>query len=86
MIEIGDTAILRSTGRAASQSQTSSQEAKDFKVVIGLDIPQTQARPVLHRKNHHRHRKNVLADPDSGFDDSPEGRICSRQSRVNRSR
>ena len=35
--EIGNTAILRSSGLAASQSATSSQEAKDFKVVIALD-------------------------------------------------
>src|SRR5262249_2923811 len=33
VIEIGNTAILRSTGLAASQSAISSQEAKDFKVV-----------------------------------------------------
>jgi len=33
VIEIGNTAILRSSGLAASQSTTSSQEAKDFKVV-----------------------------------------------------
>jgi len=45
--EIGDTAIVRSTGVAASQSQTSSQEAKDFKVVIALDIPQDLVRPGL---------------------------------------
>ncbi len=47
VIEIGDTAIVRSTGVAASQSQTSSQEAKDFKVVIALDIPEDLARPGL---------------------------------------
>ena len=47
VIEIGDTALLRSTGVAASQSQTSSQEAKDFKVVIALDIPETLVRPGL---------------------------------------
>ena len=47
VIEIGDTAIIRSTGVAASQSQTSSQEAKDFKVVIGLDIPEDMVRPGL---------------------------------------
>jgi len=34
VIEMGNTAILRSTGLAASQSANSSQEAKDFKVVI----------------------------------------------------
>jgi len=47
VIEIGDTALLRSTGVAASQSQTSSQEAKDFKVVIALDIPEDAVRPGL---------------------------------------
>lgn len=47
VIEIGDTALLRSTGLAASQSQTSSQEAKDFKVVIALDIPDSVVRPGL---------------------------------------
>ena len=47
VIEIGDTAIVRSTGLAASQSQTSSTEAKDFKVVIGLDIPEDLVRPGL---------------------------------------
>jgi HlyD family secretion protein len=47
VIQIGDTAIVRSTGVAASQSTTSSQEAKDFKVVIALDIPEDLARPGL---------------------------------------
>ncbi|MBV8550856.1 MAG: efflux RND transporter periplasmic adaptor subunit [Acidobacteriaceae bacterium] len=47
VIEIGDTAIVRSTGLAASQSQTSSQEAKDFKVKIALDISEDLVRPGL---------------------------------------
>jgi HlyD family secretion protein len=47
VIEIGNTAILRSTGLAASQSAISSQEAKDFKVVIGLDNPPEDIRPGL---------------------------------------
>jgi len=47
VIEIGDTAIVRSTGVAASQSTTSSQEAKDFKVVVALDIPENLVRPGL---------------------------------------
>jgi HlyD family secretion protein len=45
--EIGDTAILRSTGLSASQSAISSQEAKDFKVVIALDNPPDEIRPGL---------------------------------------
>lgn len=47
VIEIGNTAILRSTGLAASQSAISSQEAKDFKVVIALDNPPAEIRPGL---------------------------------------
>lgn len=45
--EIGNTAIVRSTGVAASQSAVSSQEAKDFKVVIAIDNPPTEIRPGL---------------------------------------
>jgi len=45
--EIGDTAILRSTGLAASQSAISSQEAKDFKVVVAMDNPPNEVRPGL---------------------------------------
>lgn len=47
VIEIGNTAILRSTGLAASQSAVSSQEAKDFKVVIALLNPPAEIRPGL---------------------------------------
>jgi HlyD family secretion protein len=47
VIEIGNTAILRSTGVAASQSAVSSQEAKDFKVVVALNAPPEDIRPGL---------------------------------------
>ncbi len=47
VIEIGNTAIVRSTGLAASQSTTSNQEAKDFKVVVALDNPPEDLRPGL---------------------------------------
>ena len=53
--EIGNTAILRTTGLAASQSAVASQEAKDFKVVVALDTP-TRRDPsgnVLHSANYH---------------------------------
>ena len=45
VIEIGNTAILRMTGLAASQSNVASQEAKDFKVVIALEVPAAAIRP-----------------------------------------
>jgi HlyD family secretion protein len=63
--EIGNTAILRSTGLAASQSAISSQEAKDFKVVVALDNPPDEIRPGLSctAKITTAIRKNVLTIP-----------------------
>ncbi len=63
--EIGDTAILRSTGVAASQSTTSTNEAKDFKVVIALDNPPAEVRPGLSctAKITTATAKNVIAIP-----------------------
>ena len=65
VIEIGNTAILRSTGVAASQSAVSSQEAKDFKVVVALDNPPDEVRPGLSctAKITTATRKNVLTIP-----------------------
>ena len=65
VIEIGNTAILRSTGLAASQSAISSQEAKDFKVVIALTNPPAEIRPGLSAtaKIVTATRKNVMAIP-----------------------
>ncbi len=45
--QIGDNAIVRSTGLATTQSTTGSQEAKDFKVVVTLDNPPDNLRPGL---------------------------------------
>jgi len=45
--EIGNNAIVRSTGVATSQTTSSSQEAKDFKVVVTLQDPPEDLRPGL---------------------------------------
>jgi HlyD family secretion protein len=45
--EIGDNAIVRSTGVSTSQQTTASQEAKDFKVVVTLTEPPPDIRPGL---------------------------------------
>ena len=45
--EIGDNAIIRSTGVSTSQSTGGTQEAKDFKVVITLTDPPSNLRPGL---------------------------------------
>ncbi|MGB0107738.1 MAG: efflux RND transporter periplasmic adaptor subunit, partial [Terriglobales bacterium] len=45
--EIGDNAIVRSTGVATSQATSTSEEAKDFKVVVTLTDPPAELRPGL---------------------------------------
>jgi len=45
--EVGDQALLRTTGIATSQSTTGTEEAKDFKVVVTLDSPSDDLRPGL---------------------------------------
>ncbi|HEY6337987.1 MAG TPA: efflux RND transporter periplasmic adaptor subunit [Candidatus Sulfotelmatobacter sp.] len=45
--EIGDNAIVRSSGLSTSQSASTSEEAKDFKVVVTLQDPPADLRPGL---------------------------------------
>src|ERR1700730_1537505 len=45
--EIGNNAIVRSTGVATSQQSSASEEAKDFKVVVTLQDPPENLRPGL---------------------------------------
>src|SRR5580658_2146905 len=45
--QIGDNAIVRSTGVATSQQTTASEEAKDFKVVVTVTDPPADLRPGL---------------------------------------
>jgi len=81
VIEIGDTAIVRSSGVAASQSQTSSQEAKDFKVVIALDISPTLVRPGLSctAKITTATRSHVLAIPIQALTVRQKGQLAQRK-------
>jgi len=63
--EIGSQAVLRSSGLATTQSTTSTQEAKDFKVVVTLDNPPDNLRPGLSTtaKIKTAEKKNVVAIP-----------------------
>lgn len=63
--EIGNSAIIRSTGLASSQSNIASQEAKDFKVVVTLESPPENLRPGLSAtaKVQTATKKSVLAIP-----------------------
>jgi len=63
--EIGSQAVLRSSGLATTQSTTSTQEAKDFKVVVTLEAPPENLRPGLSAtaKIKTAEKKNVIAIP-----------------------
>jgi HlyD family secretion protein len=63
--EIGSQATLRSSGLATTQSTTSTQEAKDFKVVVTLSSPPDNLRPGLSTtaKIQTAEKKGVLAIP-----------------------
>src|SRR6516162_952461 len=63
--EIGSQAVLRSSGLATTQTTTSNQEAKDFKVVVTLDVPPENLRPGLSTtaKIKTAEKKNVVAIP-----------------------
>jgi HlyD family secretion protein len=63
--EVGDQAILRSTGIATSQSTTGTEEAKDFKVVVTLTNPPPELRSGLSAtaKITTARRQNVLTIP-----------------------
>jgi HlyD family secretion protein len=63
--EIGSQAVLRSSGLTTTQTTTSTQEAKDFKVVVTLASPPENLRPGLSAtaKIKTGERKNVVAIP-----------------------
>ncbi|HXS12312.1 MAG TPA: efflux RND transporter periplasmic adaptor subunit [Acidobacteriaceae bacterium] len=63
--EVGDQALLRTTGVATSQSTTGTEEAKDFKVVVTLDNPPSDLRPGLscNAKITTANKPNVLTIP-----------------------
>jgi HlyD family secretion protein len=63
--QIGSQAVLRSSGLATTQSTTSTQEAKDFKVVVTLDTPPENLRPGLSTTANIKtaEKKSVVAIP-----------------------
>ncbi|MCU1327505.1 MAG: secretion protein HlyD family protein [Bryobacterales bacterium] len=83
VIEIGNTAILRSTGLAASTSTTSSQEAKDFKVVVAMDNPPDEIRPGLSctAKVTTATRKDALAVPIQALTSRTRGDLIPEKDR-----
>ena len=63
--EVGDQALLRTTGLSTTQSTTGTEEAKDFKVVVTLDETSDDLRPGLSAtaKITTAHQKDVLTIP-----------------------
>lgn len=63
--EIGSQAVLRSSGLATTQTTTSNQEAKDFKVVVTLESPPENLRPGLSTTARIKtaEKKDVIAIP-----------------------
>jgi HlyD family secretion protein len=63
--EIGSQAVLRTSGLATTQTTTSNQEAKDFKVVVTLENPPDNVRPGLSStaKIKTAERKNIIDIP-----------------------
>jgi HlyD family secretion protein len=63
--QVGTQAVLRTSGLTSTQSTTSNQEAKDFKVVVTLDNPPEGLRPGLSAtaKITTAHKSNILAIP-----------------------
>ena len=63
--EVGTQAVLRTSGLATTQTTASTQEAKDFKVVVTLNNPPDNVRPGLSTtaKIKTAERKNAVAIP-----------------------
>jgi len=63
--EVGTQAVLRTSGLATTQTTASTQEAKDFKVVVTMENPPDNVRPGLSTtaKIKTAEKKNVLAIP-----------------------
>jgi len=81
--EVGDQALLRTTGIATSQSTTGTEEAKDFKVVVTLDQVSDELRPGLSATARitTAHKINVLTIPIQALvqrDPSLEAALASR--------
>ncbi len=75
--EVGDQALLRSTGLATSQTTSGTEEAKDFKVIVTLDPGQADGdlRPGLSTTARitTAHKDNVLSLPIQALTPAPAG-------------
>ena len=79
--EIGDQALVRSSGVATSQTTAGTQEAKDFKVVVTLDKPPANLRPGFSTtaKITTASKSNVLAIPIQALTVRTQGELDAQR-------
>lgn len=79
--EIGDQALVRSSGVATSQTTAGTQEAKDFKVVVTVDNPPANLRPGFSTtaKITTASKSNVLAIPIQALTIRTQGEIDAQR-------
>lgn len=79
--EIGDQALVRSSGVATSQTTAGNQEAKDFKVVITIDNPPQNLRPGFSTtaKITTANKGNVLAMPIQALTIRTQGELDAQR-------
>jgi HlyD family secretion protein len=84
--EIGDQALVRSSGVATSQTTAGTQEAKDFKVVVTLDKPPENLRPGFSAtaKITTASKSKVLAVPIQALTVRTQGELDAQRAAQNR--
>ncbi|HET9742233.1 MAG TPA: efflux RND transporter periplasmic adaptor subunit [Terriglobales bacterium] len=82
--EIGDQALVRSTGVSTSETTAGTQEAKDFKVVVTLDNPPPNLRPGLSTtaKITTASKSNVLGVPIQALTVRTQGEIDEQRAEL----
>ena len=86
--EIGDQALVRSSGVATSQTTAGNQEAKDFKVVVTVDDPPQNLRPGFSTtaKITTASKSNVLAIPIQALTVRTQGEIDDQRAAAAKSK
>ena len=84
--EIGDQALVRSSGVATSQTTAGTQEAKDFKVVVTLDNPPKNLRPGFSAtaKIMTASKSNIIAIPIQALTVRTQGELDAQRAALNR--
>jgi HlyD family secretion protein len=84
--EIGDQALVRSSGVATSQTTAGNQEAKDFKVVVTLDNPPPNLRPGFSTtaKITTASKSNVVAVPIQALTVRTQGELDSQRAALSK--